>query len=144
MPSLITWLSGGFETGQAKGANMAEAQAAAAHALLSMVTNNEPLQALIARSNGIQPLIELLSMDVAATQAAAARLLWHLAGNQESGAAIAAAGGMAPLCTMLNAEAINLQVRLAPGPTCPCAPRHLHAAPSMSYSPTLCAPQRKS
>jgi len=111
VPSLIMWLSGNFahDASAAKGANMAEAQAAAAHALLSMVTNNEPLQALIARSNGIQPLIELLSMDVAATQAAAARLLWHLSGNQESGAAIAAAGGIQPLCAMLSAETVNLQ-----------------------------------
>lgn len=73
------------------------------------MTNNEPLQINIARSNGIPPLIELLSANEAATQAGAARLLWHLSGNQESGAAIVAAGGLAPLCSMLSHELVNLE-----------------------------------
>ena len=74
-----------------------------------MVVGNEPLQALIARSNGIPPLIELISKGSQATQEAAARLLWHLAGNAESGAAIANAQGMKPLCGMLLLENVHAQ-----------------------------------
>ena len=69
-----------------------------------MVAGNEQLQALIARSNGIPPLIELASTGDQATQEAAACLLWHLAGNDESSAAIVAAGGMQPLLLMLSSE----------------------------------------
>ena len=43
VPPLIQWLSGSMDTGS-DGASKADAQAAAAHALLSMVTGNEPLQ----------------------------------------------------------------------------------------------------
>jgi hypothetical protein len=65
---------------------------------------------LITRSNGIPPLIELLSKGNLATQAAAARTLWHLAGNSTAGEAIAAAGGMQPLCSMLSSEDVHAQV----------------------------------
>ena len=64
---------------------------------------------MIARSNGIPPLIELVTNGSQATQEAAACLLWHLAGNPESGTAIAAAGGIQPLCTMLSAEEAHAQ-----------------------------------
>ena len=100
VPTLIMWLSGGFSDGKT-GGNL-EAQAAAADALLSMVSNNDPLQALIARSNGIQPLIELLTSGTAVTQVGVSRLLWHLSGNLESATAVVACGGVQPLCAMLG------------------------------------------
>jgi vacuolar protein 8 len=100
VPTLIMWLSGGFSDGKT-GGNL-EAQAAAADALLSMVSNNDPLQALIARSNGIQPLIELLTSGNAVTQVGVSRLLWHLSGNLESASAVVACGGVQPLCAMLG------------------------------------------
>ena len=59
VPPLIMWLTGGFDSG-AKGNANVDAQCEAALALLSMATGNEPLQGLIARSNGIPPLIELV------------------------------------------------------------------------------------
>ena len=65
---------------------------------------------LITRSNGIPPLIELLSKGNMATHAAAARTLWHLAGNSTAGEAIAAASGMQPLCSMLSSEDVHAQV----------------------------------
>ena len=46
----------------------AEAQAAAARALLGMVAGNEQLQGLIAKSNGIPPLINLVSTGDTARQ----------------------------------------------------------------------------
>ena len=103
VPHLIMWLSGGGEGGN-KSAALPEAQAAAADALLSMVANNDPLQALISRSNGIAPLIELLSTGGSDTQVGVSRLLWHLCGNIESAQAVVTAGGVQPLCTMLSSE----------------------------------------
>ena len=110
VPPLILWLSGGGgdASGTGGGSN-AEAQAAAATALLSMVSGNEHLQALISQSNGIPPLIELVSKGSLETQAAAARLLWHLAGNEAAGGEISAVGGMAPLCAMLAAKDVHAQ-----------------------------------
>ena len=109
VPPLIMWLSGGFDAGN-KGATNAEAQAAAADALLSMVSNNDPLQAMISRSNGIAPLVELLSNGTSDTQVGVCRLLWHLCGNAESATAILAGGGVQPLCNMLNSEDHHAQV----------------------------------
>ena len=79
---------------------------------MPVLTTTPPLlpTGLITRSNGIPPLIELLSKGNLATQAAAARTLWHLAGNSTAGEAIAAAGGMQPLCSMLSSEDVHAQV----------------------------------
>ena len=127
MPPLILWLSGG-DTGGKSSTSNAEAQAAAATALLSMVAGNEMLQALIAQSNGIPPLIELVEKGSNTTQAAAARLLWHLAGNEAAGLAISAAGGMQPLCVMLSSEVC------AAAASPPLHRRHCTLPPSPSHA----------
>lgn len=105
VPPLIMWLSGGFDARSFS----AEAQQEAAHALLSVVSNNEALQGLVTRSNGILPIIELVSKGTLETQEFAARTLWHLAGTAESGTAIAEAGGMPPLVSMLSADNVHAQ-----------------------------------
>ena len=43
------------------------------------------LQEIIAKSGGIQPLIELMSKASLETKEYATRTLWHLAGNSEVG-----------------------------------------------------------
>ena len=48
VPPLIMWLSGGFDQRSFNG----EAQREAAHALLSLVTDNEALQGAVVRANG--------------------------------------------------------------------------------------------
>lgn len=108
VPSVIMWLSGGFDAA-AQGAVNMEAQCEAAHALLDIATNNEPLQGLIVRSSGIPPLIDLVSSTNLATQGSAVRSLWHLASNAESAIAIAESGGIPPLCTMLCSEDVQAQ-----------------------------------
>ena len=52
-----------------------------------MVAGNEALQAMIARSNGIPPLIELVSQGSRATQEAAASLAEAAAAAEELAAA---------------------------------------------------------
>ena len=105
---VITWLSGTID-GSTKGGFNADAQCEAASALLSMATNNEPIQAQIHRTNGIPPLIDLMSKGSLATQAYAAKTLWHLASSVDSATAIATAGGMQPLCAMLSSEDVHAQ-----------------------------------
>ncbi len=105
VPNLIMWLSGGFD---ARSINM-DAQREAARALLSLATNNFVLQENIAKSGGIQPLIELISKATLDTKEYATRTLWHLAGNSEVGVIIAQAGGLTPLVDMLSNDDEHLQ-----------------------------------
>jgi hypothetical protein len=94
---LIMWLSGGFDVNKsdkARGAQ-AEAQCAAAKAVLALTVSNGQMQEGVAKANGVPPLIELCSSGTRDTQRAAARTLWHLAGNAEVGSLIATAGGCA-------------------------------------------------
>ena len=69
-----------------------------------MATNNTTTQVLIAKSNGIPPLIQLVSKGSPEAQESAARALWHLASSNESQVAIADSGGITPLVGMLSAE----------------------------------------
>ena len=105
VPSLITWISGGLDV---RVPNM-DAQREAARALLSLATNHFVLQETIAKSGGIQPLIELMSKASLETKEYATRTLWHLAGNSEVGVVIAQAGGLAPLVELLSSEDEHLQ-----------------------------------
>ena len=105
VPNLIMWLSGGFD---ARNINV-DAQREAARALLSLATNNFILQENIAKSGGIQPLIELISKATLDTKEYATRTLWHLAGNSEVGVIIAQAGGLTPLVEMLSNDDTHLQ-----------------------------------
>ena len=92
------------------------------------------MQALIAQSNGIPQLIELLSTGSHATQAAAARLLWHLAGNEAAGGAISAAGGMQPLCDMLASEDVHAQELAATVRVVVVVERPLERMPTLRHS----------
>ena len=106
VPPLIMWLSGGFD---ARSFN-ADAQQEAARALLALVESNTPLQAFVAKSDGILPLVELLSSKSAlTTRECAARALWHLAGDSTLGLNIAENGGIAPLAAMLTVDDTHLQ-----------------------------------
>lgn len=78
-------------------------------ALLSLATNNASLQTLIARSNGIPPLIKLVAEGSLQTQEYAASSLWHLAGNSEVGSVIADAGGIVPIIQMLSVDNVHAQ-----------------------------------
>ncbi len=104
MPTLIMWLSGGFSDGKT-GGNL-EARAAAADALLSMVSNNDPLQALIARSNGIQPLIELLTSGAAVTQVDVSRIFGTFPATSRArpqwSRVATCSGDVQPLCATLG------------------------------------------
>jgi hypothetical protein len=64
--------------------------------MTSLATNHFVLQEIIAKSGGIQPLIELMSKASLETKEYATRTLWHLAGNSEVGVVIAQAGGLTP------------------------------------------------
>ena len=101
IPPLIQWLSGSLDT---RAAFSADAQCEAAHALLSVAANNSPLQAIIAKSEAIPALIELVSKGSLRTQEYAARALWHLASSSEIVTAIADLKGMAPLVAMLSLD----------------------------------------
>ena len=120
IPPLITWLSGTLDSASAQhGASTPahvgrgfneEAQREAVCALLSIATSNTSLQALIARSGGIPPLIHLVAKSGSLqTQEYAASSLWHLAGNAEVGAIIADAGGIVPIIMMLNVDSVHAQ-----------------------------------
>ena len=113
VPSVIMWLAGGIDSNVTQ--PNYEAQCEAANALLELATNNEPLQGLVVRSNGIQPLIELVNSNSLATQGAAVRTLWHLASSNESGTTIVEAGAMQPLCAMLTSENVEAQELAAIG-----------------------------
>ena len=112
VPPLIMWLSGGFD---AKTFNPG-AQQEAVRALLSIVSNNGPLQTLVVKQEaGLAGLIRLLKIDPslkhdqAPTQEYAARTLWHLATDPKIGRAIAAQGGLPPLVTMLSSSDSHAQ-----------------------------------
>ena len=64
---------------------------------------------LIAKSNGIPPLIQLVSKGGPEAQESAARALWHLASSNESQVAIAESGGITPLVGMLSAQDVRSQ-----------------------------------
>ena len=101
IPLTVTWLGGSMDGRIEKSA---DAQREAAHALFAIATNNAPLQAQIARSEGIPALIELVRRGDLKTQDFAARALWHLAGSSESVSAIAELGGMQALVQMLAVD----------------------------------------
>ena len=77
--------------------------------MTSLATNHFVLQEIIAKSGGIQPLIELMSKASLETKEYATRTLWHLAGNSEVGVVIAQAGGLTPLVELLSCEDEHLQ-----------------------------------
>lgn len=101
VPLVISWLSGSLDSGSS--VNL-DAQCEAAHALLALAAGNEALQGLIVRSNGIPPLIELVSSNNLNTQGAAVRTLWHLASNSENGKLISESGAIQPLSSMLSSS----------------------------------------
>ena len=106
IPLVVTWLSGSLD---GRPPLSADAQREAAHALFAIATNNAPLQAQIARSEGIPPLIGLVRNGDLQTQDFAARALWHLAGSGESVSAIAELGGMEALVQMLAVDDTHAQ-----------------------------------
>ena len=105
MPLLIMWLSGGLDNRSFN----ADAQKEAARGMLSLSANNSQLQLLMAKSNGIPPLIELVSKGSLETKEYATRTLWHLAGNSAVGEVIAQAGGLIPLVSMLSNDDVHAQ-----------------------------------
>ena len=70
---LIVWLAGTLDGATGRNYN-ADAQCQAVFALLSLATNNATLQALIAKSNGIPPLIDLVAEGSTRTQVTSHRL----------------------------------------------------------------------
>ena len=103
---LISWLSGSLDSRQACNE---DAQREAARAVLAVAANNASLQTTIVKSDGIQPLISLVSKGNLQAQEYAARTLWHLASSHESVSAIAEHGGMRPLVAMLAVEDSHAQ-----------------------------------
>ena len=100
VPPLIMWLSGGMD---AKALNPA-AQVEASHALLCVVSNNQPVQGVVAKQeDGIAAVIRLLKLG-GRVQEYAACALWHLGSKRSVGADIATAGGLTPLVAMLGCD----------------------------------------
>ena len=106
IPPLIAWqakdavVAAGAE--QAKMAKRVQAQAA--RSMLCLAADNATTQALIAKSDGIPPLIGLVKKSSAEAQQHAACALWHLASLAENRAAIVEAQGIKPLISMLTAD----------------------------------------
>ena len=91
---VIVWLQTGNQ----------EAQAAAAHCVLSLATENPMTQVAVAKAGGVPPLIGLIRKSSPQGQDFAARALWHLASSEENQPAIVESGAIKPLVAMLLAE----------------------------------------
>ena len=94
IPPLIAWLA----------TSATIAQAHAAHAVLSLVTQNAQTQTLLARSSAIPPLISLIQKSSAHAQEYAALSLWHLASQADNRQVIVESGAIRPLVAMLSAD----------------------------------------
>ena len=72
--------------------------------MLCLATDNATTQLLIAKSDGIPPLVQLVKRSNPEAQDAAARALWHLASQPEPREMIVSERGIEPLIGMLAAE----------------------------------------
>ena len=110
IPPLIQWLAKDALSGLPNDANSKalarRVQSQAANAMLSLAAENATTQLLIAKSDGIPPLITLLHLRRSSREAQkhAACALWHLASQVETRAAIVESGALKPLIVMLAAD----------------------------------------
>ena len=126
IPPLISWLAKDALSNlpnDAGSKNMQRrVQSQAARAMLCLAADNTTTQGLIAKSDGIPPLIALVKKSSTEAQRHAACALWHLASISENKTEIVSAGGVKPLISMLAADdetapelAAIILVRLARG-----------------------------
>ena len=125
IPPLIAWLSKDALANlpnDAKSSMLARrVQSQAARAMLCLAADNATTQMLMAKSDGIPPLIGLVKKSSPEAQEFAASALWHMGTIPENRVTIVEAGGIKPLISMLGAEkdapelAAIILVRLARG-----------------------------
>ena len=120
IPPLIGWLAKDALSNAADPKLLKQVQAQAAKAMLCLAADNPTTQSLIAKSDGIPPLITLVKKSSREAMKDATRCLWHIASQAENRVIIVEAGAIKPLIAMLavdddtsNELAAILMVRLA-------------------------------
>ena len=108
IPPLIAWqakdaIPGIAPTGE-NAKLLKRVQAQAARSMLCLAAENVTTQCLLAKSEGIPPLIALVKKSSPEAQQHAACALWHLASQAENRTLIVDAGAIKPLISMLAAE----------------------------------------
>ena len=96
IPPLITWLSKDAIANQGMYDRMLvrRVQSQAAKAMLCLAADNATTQGLVAKSDGIPPLISLVKKSSPEAQEHAASALWHLASQIDNRITIVEAGGI--------------------------------------------------
>ena len=107
IPPMLAWLAKDAITVPVSMENtkmVKRVQSQAARAMLCLAADNPTTQGLIAKSDGIAPLIALVKKSSPEAQQHAACALWHLASINENQGLIVEAGAIKPLISMLATE----------------------------------------